>query len=83
MVQTRRTTLSREQLHGMLSLAFERIRPLGCGACAMPMPIHLPDPGYDAPNWGIPLVARCERDCASFMRWLAAQYGRIYELGDE
>ena len=26
MVQTRRTTLSREQLHGMLSLAFERIR---------------------------------------------------------
>lgn len=69
---SRRTELSRHELHQIRSRAFDGIHPTQCRTCSMPAPVRVPDAGT--------LAGRCEHHCASFMRWLWIQYGRQYDL---
>lgn len=78
----RRPEISAQELHWLLSGAFNRIRPMQCRSCEMPLPVPSSRPTCEAANWTLPVSMRCEHNCASFMRWLAAQYARKYDLVD-
>jgi len=78
----RRPEISTEELHWMLTGAFNRIRPMRCRSCEMPLPVLAARESYDAANWTLPVGMRCEHNCGTFIRWLAAQYGRKYDLAD-
>lgn len=71
------------ELRELLSLAFERIRPLQCRSCTLPAPLRVDRDCDDTANWMLPVIAQCPHNCTGFVRWLSLQYGRQYDLAEE
>lgn len=68
-----------EELHQELVTAFARVKPIECKTCVIPKPRFMPRTDDRIPNWELPFP-ECQFGCESFARWLARQYGALYDL---
>jgi hypothetical protein len=75
-----RAKVGADELQQELAAAFKRIKPTGCRTCTIPQPRFMPRTDDRIPNWELPFDESCEFGCANFVRWLARQFGALYDL---
>lgn len=74
-----RVQLSTPTLFALLRAEFHVRRPPGCHACQVPLPRHLDDDRFPAPNWDASPAGRCPHDACVLAR-IVEELKVMYDL---
>ena len=75
-----RTTITPAQLYAILDREFQRLRPMACSKCQMPLPYWRQPPDEVSANWNIGTPSDCPHACHLVIAEMLAKLWTRYDI---
>jgi hypothetical protein len=83
-VNTKRTTITAEELYVLVSREFKRRQPRDCDVCYIQLPYRVDRQDPETSNWELVVPPDCGSGCRELVEELAMEFSLLFDLrGDE